>query len=188
MSMLKYSIPLFIIAVIGNILGYWVKSTVKANGYSVKYFSGHFHDTKNLFKLAKLTGDKSIKTKYLVMGFCEIGLGVAYIVFTFLVFSSFPSFIESACNSFKDFKSYKYDYLVIDKYVDSTEHSYPTLILQDAKGNKIKNQDLRMDYSGLFNLIRIGDSLKKENGDSIVNVINGGLDTMIESNFGCDMK
>ncbi len=184
----KYSILIFILTVLVNILGYWVKSIVKRNGYSVKYFSGHFRDTKNLFNLAKSTFDKSTRNKYLLIGFSEIGVIVTFIIFTILFLLSFPSLNDSACNSFKDFKRYKYDYVLINKYLDSTQHSYPTLILQDSQGNKIKNQDLIKDNSGLFDFVNIGDSIKKKEGDSLVNVINNRLDTIIEVDFGCGEK
>ncbi len=122
------------------------------------------------------------------MAYGEIGLGITFIVLLIRLFLSFPSFNDAACSRFKEFKSYKYDYLVLNKYLDSNEHSYPTLILQDGKGNKFPNQDLIMDNSGLFDFLNIGDSIKKKQGDSLVNVVNSSLDTTIEVDFGCVKK
>lgn len=182
----KYAIPIFIIAVLVNIIGYWVKSIIKRNGYSVKFFSGHFRDTKNLFNLASSTVDKTTRIKYLIIGFSEISLVITFLVFGILLFLSFPSLNDSACNRSKDFKGYKYDYLIVNKYLDSTQHSYPTLILQDAKGNKFESQDLIMDNSGLFDFLSIGDSIKKQKGTVLVNVKNSTTDTTFEADFGCN--
>jgi NADH:ubiquinone oxidoreductase subunit 5 (subunit L)/multisubunit Na+/H+ antiporter MnhA subunit len=182
----RYFIPIILIAVLGNILGYWVKSIVKKNGYSVNYFSGHFQDTKNLFKLAKSTVDKNSRLKYLIIGFGEIGLAITFVVFGVLLFLSFPSLNDSACNRLKDFKSYKYDYLVVNKYLDSTQHSYATLVLQDSQGNKFPNQDLIMDNSGLFDFLSVGDSIKKKPGTVFVEVKNNITNRTFEVDFGCD--
>lgn len=182
----NYFIPFFIIAVLGNILGYWVKSIVKNNGYSVKYFSGHFQDTKNLFKLAKSTVDKKYRLKYLILGFSEICLALSFLFFGIRLFLSFPSLNDSACNSLENFKNYNYDYLILNKYLDSTQHSYPTLVLQDAQGNKFENQDLIVDNSGLFDFLTIGDSIKKKQGTVLVRVKNNKTDTTFEADFGCD--
>jgi hypothetical protein len=182
----KYFIPIFIIVVLGNILGYWVKSIVMNNGYSVKYFSGHFQDTKNLFKLVKSTVDKNLKLKYLIIGLSEIFLLISFLFFGIRLFLSFPSLNDSACNSFKTFKNYKYDYLILNKYLDSTQHSYPTLVMQDAKGNKFESQDLIMDNSGLFDFLITGDSITKKQGSDLVRVKNSKIDTTFQADFGCD--
>lgn len=175
-----------IIIILANLLGYWVKSIVKNSGYSIRYSSGHFQDTKNLFKLAKSTVDKKSRLKYLIIGYFEIGLIITLVVFIVRLFLSFPSLNDSACNRLKDFKSYKYDYLVVNKYLDSTQHSYPTLVLQDSQGNIFQNQDLLMDNSGLFDFLTSGDSIRKQQGTVLVKVKNNKIDTTFKVDFGCE--
>ena len=183
--MQRHYLPIFIIAVLANLLGYWIKIVIKKNGYTVKFFSGFFRDIKNIFKLAKSSNDRNVKIKSLILGYSEIGLTITFVVLGIGLFLSLPSLNDGACNRFKDFKSYKYDYLVINKYLDSNEHSYPTLILQDGKGDRFQNQDLIDDNSGLFQFLSVGDSIQKRKGDSVVNVIRNKLDTTIKVNFGC---
>ena len=93
---------------------------------------------------------------------------------------------NAPCDRFKEFKNYKYDYVILNKYLDTAQHSYPTLILQDAKGNKFINQDLIPDHSELFDFLSIGDSIKKQQGTALVNIINSKTDTTFEVDFGCD--
>jgi len=55
------------LVVIGNILWYWIKFTLKENGYSVNWFWGHFNDIPNMFRLAKKTEDKKTRLRYYIM-------------------------------------------------------------------------------------------------------------------------
>ena len=112
----------------------------------------------------------------------------AIVSFIFLVSSQIKLLNDAPCKSFKDFKSTAYDYLIVSKYIDANEHSYPTLIIQDANGNRFKNLDLHFDQSGLFNFIKIGDSIKKDKGSDLVTIVNSKIDTTLEVDFGCDDK
>lgn len=182
----RYFIPIFVVVILGNILGYWVKSIVKDNGYSVKYFSGHFRDTLNLFKLVKSPIDKRTRTKYLIIAFSEIALTITFIVFGVHLFLSLPSLNDAACNRFKDFKSEELNAVVINKYLDSNEHSYSTLILEDKNGIITKNQDLVTDRSGLFDYILIGDTITKQGGTEFVKIVNAKRDSTFQTDFGCE--
>jgi hypothetical protein len=146
----KHFIPLlFVFVVLGNLFGYWIKSILKNNDYDIKVFSGHFRDAKNIFRLAASTNDKGKKQKYFIVGLLNIlSVGGVIVSFIFLVSSQIKLVIDAPCNSFKDFKSTAYDYLIVGKYFDTNDHSYPTLIIQDANGNRIKNLDLNFDNSG----------------------------------------
>jgi hypothetical protein len=185
----KYFTPIFIFAVLANILAFWIKYILKENNYKISYFSGYFRDTKNIFKLVNLTSDKGRKTKYFIIGLTEVLAGIGFIIsFIFLISSVVKTVSNAPCDRFNEFKDYKYDYLILNKYLDTTQHSYPTLILQDATGNKFVNQDLILDRSELFDFLTIGDSIKKQQGTVLVNIINSKTDTTFEVDFGCDKK
>ena len=77
---------------------------------------------------------------------------------------------------------------MINKYIDSSQHSYPTLILQDDRGDHFKNLDLIFDKGDLFDFLSVGDSIKKEKGTAMVTVINSKMDTTIKVDFGCGEK
>jgi len=82
----------------------------------------------------------------------------------------------------------EYDFVIIDKYLDKNEHSYPTLVVQDKQGHKTINQDLVFDISGLFDYLHIGDTLMKHKGEEYTKVIKYGLDTTFKVDFGCRLK
>jgi hypothetical protein len=79
-------LPIFILCIFGNIVGYWIKNIVQKNDYPTKYFSGHFKDTINIFKLAKSTSDKNIKAKYFALGIIDCLMGIAFIIFVVRLF------------------------------------------------------------------------------------------------------
>lgn len=185
----KHFIPILIFVVLGNLFAYWIKSILENNNYKVNFFSGHFRDAKNIFKLVRLTSDKLKRKYYFIIGLLNILSGIGFIVsFIVLVAAGIKEANDAPCNSYKDFKSYTYDYLIINKYVDLNEHSYRTLILQDGNGNKFKNLDLNFDQSELFEFISIGDSIKKAKGTDLVNILNSKIDTTLEVDFGCEEK
>lgn len=185
----KYFTPIGIFAVFVNIIAFWIKYILKKNNYEISYFSGYFRDTKNIFKLASLTSDKEKKTKYLVIGLTEVLAEIGFIISVIFFISSVVKTVSNApCDRFKEFKDYKYDYLILNKYLDTTQHSYPTLVLQDNKGYKFQNQDLILDNSGLFYFLIAGDSIKKQKGTASVKIIRNKTDTTFEVDFGCDKK
>jgi hypothetical protein len=58
-----------ILVVVVNGLGYWIKYTLKENGYEVSWFWGHFRDLINIFHLARCTEEVSAKKKYYFMAY-----------------------------------------------------------------------------------------------------------------------
>jgi hypothetical protein len=94
----------------------------------------------------------------------------------------------AVCDSYESFKSDSNDYLVINKYIDSSEHSSRTLVLQNKGGYHFKYTDLDFDKSNLFNFLSVGDSIKKEKGTAVVRVINKKVDTTFKVDFGCGKK
>lgn len=187
--MWKHLITLFtIIIVVGNIHSFVIKQILKKNGFDVKYFSGHFKDLGNIFKLAKITEDKKKRKNYLLLGVSEIFLDLVFITTAILLFLSLPSFNDNSCRAFADFKNQEYKAVIVDKYYDKKEHSYPTLIYKDQNGNKIINQNLILDNSGLFDYVRIGDTLTKKKNEEYIQIKSAKVDTMIILDFGCNTK
>jgi hypothetical protein len=184
----KYLIVLFIIIIVGNIYGFVIKKVLKNNGFDVKYFSGYFIDFKNIFKLAKIAEDKDKRKRYILMGLTEVILGLTFMITGILLFLSLPSFNDSACKAFAAFKNQEYKAVVIDKYYDKKEHSYPTLICKDLNGNKIVNQNFIFDNSGSFDYIQIGDILNKKKNEEYIQIKNAKVDTLIALDFRCVKK
>jgi hypothetical protein len=47
-----------------NGLWYWIKFTIKVNGYPIIRFWSHFRDIPNIYRLAKEANELNIKRKY----------------------------------------------------------------------------------------------------------------------------
>lgn len=183
----KAFIPISIVFLLAIIISFWVKAILDNNNYKVRAFDGYFRDTKNIFNLAKNSSDK-IKRRYffsfgLLNILSRIGILIAFI---FSLVGSIKRGNERVCDSYNDFKKSSFKYLVVNKYIDSTEHSYPTLVLEDKNGNKFKDFDLVSYNSRLFDLLSVGDSMNKEMETDLVRIKNNRIDTTININFDCD--
>lgn len=64
-----------------TLLGYWIKYTLKQNGYEVRWLSSHLTDIPNIWRLAKRTENPTLKRRYYLMA-----LGLSTISIIFLVF------------------------------------------------------------------------------------------------------
>ena len=185
----KIFIPISVVVGFGIIVSFWIKGILENNNYEVNPFSGYFRDTKNIFNLSALTSDKLKRKYFFILGLLNILSRVGVLIlFIFFVAATIKEANVAPCNSYKDFKSSVYDYLIINKYIDSSEHSDPTLVLQDNKGYQFKNVDLIFDKTDLFDFLSIGDSIKKKKGADLIRVVNSQIDTTLKVDFGCDEK
>jgi len=77
--MIRYFIYLlFLIAIVFNILWFWVKFTLKRNGYKTNWFSNHLNDIPNIYRLEKKTEDPRKRKRYYYMA---IALTVSILIF-----------------------------------------------------------------------------------------------------------
>ena len=179
----------FVITILlGNLNSFAIKRVLKDNGFDVKYFSGHFSDTKNIFKLAKVTADIRTRKRYYRMGFLDITFGLVFLSSAIFLFSSLPSLNDGACKAFKKFRSQEYKLVIVDKYIDKKEHSFPILVCKDLKDNRILNQNLVHDISGFFSFVSIGDTLIKQKNEIGINIKNAKTDTIYVLDYGCIEK
>jgi len=180
---------IFVITILfGNLNGFAIKRVLKDNGFDVKYFSGHFSDTKNIFKLAKATAEINLRKRYYRMGFLDITFGLVFLSSGIFLFSSLPSLNDGACRAYKEFRGQEYKVVIVDKYIDKKEHSYPILICKDLKDNKIVNQNFVNDITGFFKFVSIGDTLIKQKNEIGITIKNALTDTPYYLNYGCIEK
>ena len=86
---MEVAIPIMMILGLGlNGLWYWIKFTLKENGYPVSWFWNHFRDTPNMYRLAKSTDEPKMKRKYYSMA---IGLTTGLIAVSIVLFTIVPS-------------------------------------------------------------------------------------------------
>jgi hypothetical protein len=164
-----------------NGLWFWIKSTLKENGYPVSWFWNHFQDIPNIFGLAIATTDKQAKTKYYAMA---IFLVVGIVAFPIIAFNLIPSIGDNRCSFQKEFNYREWNGVVIDKHLDRPNHNFETLELRhDSTTTKI--QDLVTDFNNSYDSIRIGDSLSKKRGNNFVSVFREGKVSQLTVDCGC---
>lgn len=76
------------------------------------------------------------------------------------------------------YKEYTYSGLVTNKFIDSKQHNYQTVIIQNGEEKDILLLDF--ETSGLFDFIEVGDSIFKKKSSLKLRLIRSELDTIIE--------
>lgn len=176
--------PIMIMLVIGlNGLWYWVKSTLKQNGYEVSWFWNHVRDIPNMWKLAKNTNNPTLRTRYFLMA---VGLPIGTLIFISSFFIIVPSSMQSdPCENARNFKQSEWSGIVVKKYRDTPNHNYKTIEIQnDNKVEKIQNSVIFQN--GNFELLEIGDLISKRIGENNVRLYKNGSETFLVVDYGCN--
>ena len=93
---------------------------------------------------------------------------------------------DSRCITYKEFLKISSDGAVLKKYIDSSQHSFPTIEIKDIKDFEIEKLNLALDTSGIYNKINVNDTLSKETGKEEVFVIKGKKKILLAKiDFGC---
>ncbi len=86
-------------------------------------------------------------------------------LFLLVVYAIVPSVNYTNCLSNQKFQKLAFDGVVVDKYLDKSQHSTPIVEIRNFEG-RIDSVYLFGDHSGLYDRIQISDTLKKESGSS----------------------
>ena len=81
---------IFSVIILGNLNAFFIRDVLKNKGYAVAFAGGYFKDVKDILKLAKLTPKKNDKVKYLLMGWLDIILTIAFVILAVLFLKYFP--------------------------------------------------------------------------------------------------
>ena len=113
---------------------------------------------------------------------------VGCIVFiTFIIFVISQLKINSRCVTYKEFYSISLHGIIINKYIDSSQHSYNTLEIKDFGNSEVKKILLDFDTTNLFDKIQINDTMYKEiNKDSVFVIKNKEKKLLSIVDFACD--
>jgi hypothetical protein len=106
---------------------------------------------------------------------------VAVFIITHLPFN------DGRCESLKEYKDLYINGRVINKYIDSTQHSYPIVLITNINLASQK-LNLAFDTTDSYLLINIGDSLLKKR-DELLLVIKKRKKTIKKIiDFGCHLS
>jgi hypothetical protein len=154
---------LIILSLGGIIIWYFIKNVLSENGYKTSEFRNHFSDIINVIDLINKTNDHAKKRSYKMLFWSLVIMLLAFIG-TALTFIGNSQKIQ--CKFFEDYVSREFDGMVTEKYLDKSNHSYPTLMIV-TKVDTIKDVELSNFNIGLYDSIAIGDIVRKTQGDSV---------------------
>lgn len=115
----------------------------------------------------------------------QIVLTIVFFVWFFI--QIIPQFsINTRCVVYDDFLKLSLNGIIISKYIDSSNHSFPTIEIKNFKSTNTEKLLLDLDTSNLYNQLHIGDTvLKPKNGDTIFRLESNKLHFISKVNFGC---
>lgn len=87
------------------------------------------------------------------------------------------------CSAKDSFKKIILTGKVLDRFIDSKSHSYPTLQISNYNKKLVIHE---YDKSGFYDFVEIGDSLIKEKGSLDIRLIRNELDTVFTIDYGCE--
>lgn len=97
-----------------------------------------------------------------------------------------PSTNEYNCIRDIRFKSLDINGVVIDKYYDETNHSYPTIDIKTLDNVSIQKINLFGEESNLFYLLQISDTIRKDKfRDIVMRKRNGTYTKLVKVDFDC---
>lgn len=156
---------------------------LKNNGEKGSLFNGAiFNNPINLFRLAKRTKNKRKKYMYFTLVFAIPILSIFFVISAYTRMSEFIN--RDECEYQKNFKNSEWNGKINDKYLDSANHSYPTIsVKNDNEVFKIQ-AGILYDFNN-FEHIQIGDSISKIKGELITHLYTSEGETELKSDFDC---
>ncbi|HMJ47486.1 MAG TPA: hypothetical protein VK498_09160 [Ferruginibacter sp.] len=91
------------------------------------------------------------------------------------------------CDAYDEFLLWSFNGVVVQKYIDTEQHSYKTVVIRDLE-NGIFNKVIIDSYiSNLYNEINLNDTLyKKVQNDSVFKITNRNKVLISKVDFGCN--
>lgn len=165
---------LIIFVVFGNILWFYIKNILSEKGYKVSWYRGHFDNLFDFSHLIDKTVDGKEKRNYqlILRGLISIIVIMIATVGTFIFdLKNIP------CNTYNDFITEDISGLVVDKFIDKSNHSNETLTIE-KNGERFNDVTLSLRNYGLYDSVRIGDKISKPKGDSVTYIVHADNKTV----------
>lgn len=91
------------------------------------------------------------------------------------------------CDAYDEFLLRSVNGVVFQKYIDSTQHSYKTIIIKNFEFGKIEKIIIDFYISELYNQINVNDTIYKEvHSDSVFKTNKGQKFLISKVDFGCN--
>jgi len=103
---------------------------------------------------------------------------ILIVLFTLTVNDSY-FFNKAICKEKKALYTPKFNGIVVNKFLDSTNHRYQTLLLRDSTSQNILKIYFINEKSKFYLNVKKGDYIRKESGSLIIsNMTTGIIDTL----------
>ncbi|WP_258105670.1 hypothetical protein [Marinoscillum sp. MHG1-6] len=160
-------LALIFLAVVGNLLWFWLKNDLQQLGYETHFFRGHFNDLSNALEVIKKTDDPRTKRAYRNVLFSI----VAVIIFMPTIFFTNMSTIGShRCKRFNDYLEYQVQAVIESKFINSYNHNVQTLNLNNGK----RETQSPIFVTELYDYLQPNDSISKISGNTELTVYRNG--------------
>ena len=174
-------IALILLAIVGNLLWFWLKDDLQNKGYETHFLRGHFNDLSNATEVIKKTDDPKVKRTYRSVLYSIIGV---IILMPTIFFTNIPSIESRRCKRFNNYLEHQVQGIVKSKFNDSSNHNIPTLNLNNDK----RETETVIFISELYEYLRPGDSIIKKSGSSEISVYRDGNERVfnVDKEHYCD--
>ncbi|MFT5641870.1 MAG: hypothetical protein ACI9A7_001976 [Cyclobacteriaceae bacterium] len=173
-------LALILLAIIGNLLWFWLKNDLKQLGYKTHFFRGHFNDLSNAAEVIKKTDDPQTKKTYRSVLFSIIG---AIILMPTIFFTNIPTMRSHRCKRFNDYLEHQVQGVVESKFINSSNHNIRTLNLRDGK----RETQTPIFVTELYEYLQPNDSISKISGYIELSVYRNGNERTfnVDRSFWC---
>lgn len=114
-------------------------------------------------------------------GYIIFSLAIIYL-YVFII----PSDNKTNCSNKKEFLAYVFKGVVIRKYLDKEQHSYPMIDIINFIDNKKFQINLVEESSNIFEKVLVDDTIMKNKGSDILKFIRNDSSFSLRAYFNCD--
>jgi hypothetical protein len=110
-------------------------------------------------------------------------------IFFIVMYFFGPSLEKGRCYDYNIFKDKEIDGIVVNKFRNPNEHSYPTLMIKNFNSDSLQSLILSSDTTDTYNALNISDTILKRKGEDQLFLKQNGIYKFLNRiDFGCDHK
>lgn len=114
-----------------------------------------------------------------------LGSIISFSIFLLLLWNDREFLFDNACFAQKNFAAEHWHGVVTRKFIDTDNHSLPSLTIRDAKGDSLIEDFSSMEH--IYDEIYLGDTILKHQGSNDVLQCHNQCEQLIgTADFGCN--